>query len=144
MSDSKIIFLVWMVWALVPVVLLLTSVLIGFWTRGDCKPELHIKFQRLKYKNRFKFYGYNNTFDYADSWAYFDIMVGGCVAGATVVFVQEFGFSGLLVLGICALLLVSPRWIRDLWKILQFNNKTGESERINKLERELQELKDKQ
>lgn len=118
-------------------VLGLVSLLCSFWLR--CKIDVATKYQKLKWRSQWD-----------DEWAcwlvcvlFIEGLLGFIVFGIlTRLSVEGLLLPILIALGSILLLLYAPRFAIDLIKGLKVNKK-GDLERIDKLEKELQSLKEK-
>lgn len=119
------------------------SVLWSFWFRT--KVDMVGKFQTLKWGSWWKNLGGSK-----DPWSwcflvFFGEFMFGCSIAMLVssLIIEEliFPILGFILAG--TLLFYGPRFVVDMVKGLKVNNKTGDLDRINKLEKELASLKTK-
>ncbi len=144
MSDSeiKILFiLIGAVYASIYPILWVLSFLISYWSRKRLEPELDLKWQSLKY-GRLKNYNELGRGEQAFAyWIFFDIGLSGVfIFFAGTIFMASPTLAFALLIGIPTIMLL-PRWLCDFSHGLKLNRSNGNLERIDKLEKELNELK---
>lgn len=115
------------------------SVLGSFWFRT--KINFADKYQRLKWRGDWEWDGSSTCWFVAV--VIFEFLIGFIVAAILSKMLQDDVLLPLLfAIGSILLLLYAPRFAIDLIKGLKINKK-GDLERIDKLEKELQSLKEK-
>ena len=133
--SSAVVLTLWLVWISIPVVLGLASLLIYFWTRKRCEPKWADWFQKLKYD------GYDKAVwqpsDKVVTYFFFDLFAIGVAAGlfsCAVPFLTGIHYL-IALLVLCAIIL--PRYGMDIVNALKYNHKTKDSDRLVKLEQEV-------
>lgn len=124
-------------------VLGVVSVLGSFWFRTEV--NMVDKLQKFKWGSL-----WNNLGGSKDPWSWcFLVFFGEFLFGSLIAMVVSALVTKEIILPILGfilagtLLLYGPRFVVDMVKGLKVNNKTGDLDRINKLEKELANLKTK-
>ena len=103
------------------------------------KFELGTKVMRFKYEK-----STGNIPDAGDAaicWMLFDLLASAVVFGVTGLLLIHLPLELVLAVGVLASSPFIARFVLDVGRGLKLNHKTGEAERITKLERELESLK---
>lgn len=129
--------LIWILNLALVVCLGLVSVFGSFWFRTNI--NFADKLQKLKWRSEWD--------NYPSDWLFYFVLCEFFVGGAIAMFISKMIQEGILlpllsVVGGILLLLYAPRFAIDLIKGLKVNKK-GDLGRIDKLEKELQYLKEK-
>jgi hypothetical protein len=130
-----------------PVILTIISGLTYFYTR-DFYPQLFVRVFTWTWNKDIidtnnACSKYHNHDDYATGLWFISLMlytVIACVLGLTY---SKYGSVGLMSLATFTLVAIAPRYILDLCKALKYNTKTRDSDRLVKLEEEIQKLKNR-
>lgn len=119
---------------------------VSWWCNVSFRTNLHLgrKWQRLKYK---KAYTSNGTKwdddDHINTWGSFDLILALVITLITLLLIK---FVNPIVPLIIVFMWGSPfimRLIVDMFRALQMNYKTGDSERLAKLEAEITRINSK-
>ncbi|QDP59530.1 MAG: hypothetical protein GOVbin4162_104 [Prokaryotic dsDNA virus sp.] len=144
MSDNTIMLIFIGIWAvnfLIPTLVFLGEAWISYTFRKE-KGDLFTKIQKLKYnfvRPRF--------FDKGDagfSWFLFDGVLGVILMAFAGGITAKAGFGWILVIVMLVGIIYIPRFLVDITKSLAYNRKTGEAERLDKLQKEIEEIKARQ
>lgn len=127
----KIISVILLLNMLIPVSAFILDLLLSFWRRKELS-NWAINLQKFKY-------GSSTPETFGLDWigGIVAIVITGCFAGEGVLSVF------LLIILIILAVFYAPRFVLDLCKGLKFNNNTGDLERIDLLQKELDDLKKK-
>ena len=132
--------LCWLINAVLPVILWLSSYLVAYWKR------LHLNtyswaynYQEKKYNRLFRRF---EDADAVGTFIFFDLVIGVVILKALIHITEaDYLFPVTLVLGGIVGLIFIPRFIFDVCKTLKYKPKTGESETIEKLKEDVRLLK---
>jgi hypothetical protein len=141
-DDEKgaIVLFCWLGFLAIPFVLMFLSYSITFITRGDSQPELTMKYIQL---TKLYFPAVRTNDDCVEVWFCIHMFAGGFLAFIVAFMWIEVSVTAAIV---SFSILGSPLVLRvlyDIMKALAYNFKSGKAERIDKLEAEIQALKDK-
>lgn len=133
---SALLFLVWVVNMMLPVVLGIITGLVYFWSRGKVNLSLASRFQAFKWRED------KGSWSEGDpaNWFVMFIMTEGLFGFLVTALLVKAGLPIAIIMGTLLTLLFLPRFIIDLTKGLKMNHKSGDLEEINSLKKRLEQL----
>lgn len=147
MEFEQIILAIWIVvYAGLPLLLGVVSTALNFWSRGRVDKTLGVQYQHMLWK--FMPDGYrpdNGTGDFWSSYIIYNLIgVGVTYLGVSKLITEipnQVILNSMYITCIVMTIVFAPRFIIDLCRGLKFNNKTGDLEKINDLQKQIDELK---
>jgi hypothetical protein len=121
------------------------SCLTWFYTRGNY-PQLSTRVFTWNWQKE-HINTFSGRYDSADTVAFFIWVVMFCTYGAIAAgfykLYELYGIVGISTFCIGVVLLIAPRYILDVCKSLKYNTKTRDSDRLVRLEKQIEELRNK-
>ncbi len=141
-KTTMLIFLVlWGINFFIPLLILATEAWASFTFRKDMT-DLFIKIQKFKW-------GFTQRHNFGITDAVFSSILAEGIVGFLVMMTlglltTKIGFGWVACVAIILSAVYIPRFIVDITKSLAYNRKTGEAERLDKLQKEIEEIKARQ
>lgn len=132
---------VWFINILTVGVFTVGSVLLNFWIR-DKRFDAGNTFQRFKW-GKLPSWGYSGDgIDWLMLFFVCEVLLGVVVVRVVDVLAVNGAFYPVLLIVVLTLLIIfAPRFIIDICRGLKFNNKTGDLDKIESLQKQIDELK---
>ena len=150
MNFNNILLTIWLINITIPVALAISSTLLNFWSRDRSDWNMAAKWQWIKWKRVIKS-DYRQAFDRWDkvgdtvfTLGLFEGVLGAMLFGLIGTAYENLGVISLMIIGSVVLLIFVPRMFQDVAHSIRYNSKTRDSDRLIKLEKEIEEIKGKQ